>query len=134
MYKSNSIWDKEQERQDDYTAGSDEGGPDYKAQADYSSGGASDVYDSGKAGDEDKEKKNEEATGLEKDVADQGKKYEKKEDVSDEDIKKTAASEVHGGNISDSNDGKKKKKEHKSIEDAINKAMKEEKEIIYVDD
>ena len=31
-------------------------------------------------------------------------------------------------------DDKKKKKEHKSIEDAINKAMKDEKELIYVDD
>ncbi len=130
MYKTHSLWDEEQERQDDYVAGSEEDDRVYKSQTDYSSGG--EVYNSETAGGEDKDK--EEATGIEKDVVDQEKKYEKNGEATDEDIKKTAASEVHGGSVSSPDDKKKKKKDHKSIEDAINKAMKEEKELIYVDD
>jgi len=130
MYKSHSIWDEEQERQDDYVAGSDEDDRVYKSQADYNSGSGD--YNSGTAEDEGKK---EEATGIEKDVNDEVKKYDKKEEASDEDVKKKAASEVRGGKVSESDDSKKKKKkDHKSIEDAINKAMKEEKELIYVDD
>ena len=131
MYKGHSLWDQEQERLDDYASNeSKDKGPEYHAQEDYNSGSSqSDAYDSGKAKEE---KKKEEATGIEKDVIDQEKKYDKKE-VTGEDIKIKAASDIRHGTQS-SDDTKNKKKEHKSIEDAINKAMKEEKELIYVDD
>ena len=133
MYKGHSLWDQEQERLDDYASNeSGDKGPDYHAQEDYNAGGASqsDAYDSGHGKEE--EKKKDEAKGIEKSVVDQEKKYDKKE-VTAEDIKVKAASDVHQKTKS-SDDTKKKKKEHKSIEDAINKAMKDEKEVIYVDD
>ncbi len=133
MYKSNSIWDEEEKRQEKYNAtpGKDKNSPDYHGQKDYASGESqSDVYNSNKAKEENKKK---EATGIEKEVKKEEKKYEKRENASEEDIKKKAASEVHDSTKNQGDDSKKKK-EHKTIEDAINKAMKEEKELIYVDD
>jgi len=123
MYKG-TLWDQEQERYDSLiTEGNN---PVYEGENAYSSSGKADMYNSEKG----EEKKEEEHTGLEKDVVDQDKKYEKKE-VSEEDIKKKAASEIHEGGQEIRAD---KKKDHKSIEDAINKAMKEEKEVIFVND
>lgn len=133
MYKGHSIWDEEQERQEEkYTDTPDREGnkAEYHQQEDYASGKAdqSDVYNAGKG---EEEKKDKEAKGIEKDVLKEDKKYEKKE-ASEEDIKRKAASEVH--DESKKGDIPKKKKEHKTIEDAINKAMKEEKELIYMGD
>ena len=58
--------------------------------------------------------------------------YDRVDFFKEEDVKKKAASEVHAGTKNE--DIKKDKKSHKSIEDAINKAMKDEKEVIYMDD
>jgi len=137
MYKSHSIWDEEQERQEKYanTPADREGGiEEYHHQGDYASRDSdqSDVYNAGKA--EEGKKKEEEKTGIEKEVTDQEKKYEKREEATEEDIKRKAASEVREGGKKEDKEENKKKKEHKSIEDAINKAMKEEKEVIYIDD
>jgi len=130
MYHSNhgghSLWDEEQDNQDKYASLSKETGTDYNADK-YNSGG-NDLYSSNKSGD-DKKKDEKEAVGIEKSVVDQTKKYEKR-DASDDDIKKKAAVEL-------SQESKplnlaEKKKEFKSIEDAINKAVKETKEVIFI--
>ncbi len=133
MYKGHSIWDEERDKYGNIVPDREENKAEYRNQEDYTSKGgeASDVYNTEKAEGEKKEK--EEAKGIEKDLMGEERKYEKKEDVSEEDIKQKAASEVHEGVKSEGNNSKKKKA-HKSIEDAINKAMKEEKEVIYIDD
>lgn len=136
MYRGHSIWDEEQEKQERYAniiidGEGHRGG--YHHNGDYASRDEqSDVYNKGKA--EGREKKEKEVEGIEKDVMEQEKKYEKKGEAGDEEIKRKAASEVHEGTKKESKEEKKDKKAHKSIEDAINKAMKEEKEVIYVDD
>tara|TARA_Y100000310_G_scaffold281263_1_gene301620 strand:- start:474 stop:860 length:387 start_codon:yes stop_codon:yes gene_type:complete len=128
MYKSNSLWDQEQDKYDSSIG--NESHIDYQESGTYDGNSQSDVYSAEKGEDE---KKNKEAKGIEKEVEKQEKKYEKREDATEEDVKKKAASEVHSeGQKKD--DTKKDKKSHKSIEDAINKAMKEEKELVYVDD
>lgn len=136
MYKRHSIWDEEQERQEEKYDNIENRGEDrleYRNQRDYASGDAdpSDVYNTAKAGEE---RKKEEETGIEKGIKEEEKKYEGKEEANEEGIKRKAASEVHEGVKKEAGEEKKKKKEYKSIEDAINKAMKEEKEVIYVDD
>lgn len=129
MYKSHSIWDEEQEKYENLPVHKDGDKAEYKNQRDYNAGeDQSDVYDS-KRGDDEKKKK-EDAKGIEKEVEKETKKYEKKEDATEDDIKKKAADEIRQG--SSTSDKPKSKKEHKSIEDAINKAMKEEKEVIYM--
>lgn len=137
MYKSRSIWNEEQERQeekyDNPLMGEDGNIEEYRHHGDYASKDAdpSDVYSAAKAGEE---KKNKEAKGIEKEVMEQEKKYEKKEETNEEEIKRKAASDAHESIRSEGKDGKHKKSEHKSIEDAIKKAIKEEKELTYVND
>lgn len=136
MYRGHSIWDEEQEKQERYAniVTDEEGGKEgHHHEGDYASRDEqSDVYNKGKA--ESGKNKEKEAEGIEKDVMEQEKKYEKKGEASDEEIKRKAASEVHEGTKKEEGKDNKDKKAHKSIEDAINKAMKEEKEVIYVDD
>lgn len=136
MYRGHSIWDEEQEKQERYAnivTDGEEGKEGYHHDGDYASRDEqSDVYNKGKS--EGGKKKEKEAEGIEKDVMEQEKKYEKKGEASDEEIKRKAASEIHAGTKKEEGMEKKDKKAHKSIEDAINKAMKEEKEVIYVGD
>jgi len=127
MYKGHSIWDEEQDKYEKIKEET-KTEVEYQDQKDYNAGDKSDVYNREKGGDKKKEI---EASGVEREVEKEEKKYEKK-DVSEEEIKAKAASEVHKEGKKD--EGKGKKKAHKSIEDAINKAMREEKELIYVDD
>ena len=129
MYKSHSIWDEEQDKYDSIV-NEKQDSPDYHDNKDYASNEQSNVYSSEKAKEEENKK---EATGIEKEVTKQEKKYEKKEDSGEEDIKKKAASEIHDSTRNE-DDSSKKKKTYKSIEDAINKAIKEEKELIYMKD
>lgn len=131
MYKGASIWDEEGEKYEKIKEET-KVDIDYHDQGDYNSGGGkSDLYNSDKGKEDDKKEK--EVTGIEKEVSKGEKKYESK-GATDEEIKKKAASEVQKEGGSGDDSGKKKKKAHKSIEDAINKAMKEEKKVIYVDD
>ncbi|MBW2989774.1 hypothetical protein KY358_05660 [Candidatus Woesearchaeota archaeon] len=133
MYKGHSIWDQEQERHERYdnvAAGRDKANPGYGSNEAYSSESRQDdIYNTEKG---EKEKEKEGSKGIEKEL-DQEKKYSSKDKLSEEDIRKKAASELHKEGI-EAKKSKKNKKEHKSIEDAINKAMEEEKEMIYVDD
>ena len=133
MYKGSSTWDKEQEDDDFIIHKDKQHGADYHKQADYASGGStsSDVYNSQKAKDENEKK---EATGIEKDVEKEIKKYDKKE-ASEEAIRIKAASDIHSSSSSLRDDkAEKDKKAHKSIEEAIEKAIKEEKEVIHIKD
>lgn len=124
MYKGHSVLDEELSRQEKYASLAKETNTDYHAGG-YNSGSGSDMYNSNKAGDDKKKEK--EAAGLDKSVDDHIKKYTKKDEASAEDIKKKAASEIAEGiKVAE------KQKEFKSIEDAINKAVKETKEIIIV--
>ena len=130
MYKGHSLWDQEQDKYDGPI--DKEEGPGYKNQANYdASDEQSDVYNSQKTDEENKKK--DEEKGIEKELAKEEKKYESKE-ASEEDVKKKAASDVFEEKKRGIDKKGKNKKAHKSIEDAINKAIKEEKELIYMDD
>ncbi|MBU1005827.1 MAG: hypothetical protein KJ561_08395 [Nanoarchaeota archaeon] len=126
MYKSHSIWDEEKDKDIPITKGGP--GIDYSQNAGYNSGGGqSDVYNSQKAKEEEEKK---EANGIEREVEKETKKYQRNEQATDESLKVKAASEVNEGTKKEDKD--KKDKVHKSIEDAINKAMKAEKEVVYL--
>lgn len=131
MYKGHSTWDGEQEKYDNIIIHRDESQLDYHNQRDYASGNfnPSDVYNIEK-GEEDRKK---EETGIEKEVMKEEKKYQKREEGSGEEVKRKVASEIHEATKKEG-EVKKDKKAHTSIEDAINKAMKEEKEVIYMGD
>lgn len=131
MYK-HSIWDEEQERYDNIITDREENRLEYHHQRDYAAGGttSSDVYNTERAEEERKE----EETGIGKDIKEEDKKYERKEEVTEKGIKMKAASVIQEEGKKENRESQKKRKEYKSIEDAVNKAMKEEKEVIYVDD
>ena len=83
--------------------------------------------------DEKEEKKKEEEEN-EPSIEDTVKKEEKKEEE-EQDVFKIAAQEIgQGMQQEEEKDTKPKKKEHKSIEEAVNKAIKQEKETVIVDD
>ena len=87
-----------------------------------------------KTKEEDEEKRKEEMTDFEKQIEEgQGKKYENKE-LDSEAIKRKAAEEINKGMSQfDGKEIKKKEKNKSSIEEAIEKAVKEEKEVFTLD-
>ena len=79
---------------------------------------------------EEEEKKEKEMTEFEKQVEEEQKpKYDKNEE--NETIQKQAAQEIV--NQPEEKESPKQKKKNKTIEDAIEKAVKEEKEVITLD-
>ena len=54
--------------------------------------------------------------------------------MTNEELIKKAASEIHHEQGIVDNEDKKDKKSNKSIEEAINKAMKDEKEVIFLEE
>jgi hypothetical protein len=124
MYKGHSIWDEEQNKYENEII-QKENSPDYHGQGDYNTKDQSEIYSSEKG----EEKREEDVQGIEREVIKEDKEYQGKE-ATEEDVKKKAATDVHH----EAQKSETKKKTYKSIEDAINKAMKEQKEVIYVDD
>ncbi|MBU1704963.1 MAG: hypothetical protein KJ922_06370 [Nanoarchaeota archaeon] len=121
-YKGHSIWDEEQDK---YESGKHDKdvSVDYSKSDDYHGNAKSD-YHTG----ETEEKKEKELTPFEKAIEENNpKKYDKKEDES---ITKKAADQVFTG-VEET--PKQRKAKTKDIEDAIRKAMKEEKELIFID-
>jgi len=129
MYKSHSIWDEEKDKYE-HSTGKPEKGADYHNKADYAAGehGSSDVYNTAKKED-DKHKKDK--SEFERQVDDNlpQKKYEKKENEDDV-IRAKAAEEIRKGMDAEKTKVNKTSSTSKSIEDAIKKAIKEEKEVI----
>ena len=153
MYKRHSIWDEDKWdiHSDKGSSGSGYAGQDSdSSKQDYHSNEAygankpdedkaNNDYRAAEKEEEDKDKKNEEKEETIVDAVNQEDKYQKKEDEEDE--FKTVAKDIHQENIENQNiDDKKgagnketKKKQSKSIEEAIKKAIKEEKDIVHAD-
>ncbi|MFH1642696.1 MAG: hypothetical protein ABIC04_07420 [Nanoarchaeota archaeon] len=129
MYKNNSLWDQEQDKYDKTPVGEISGSykdkSDYQNASEYNKKESSADYNKHEKHKEKKEEKSE----FEKQVDDNlpHKKYEKKEDA-DEIVRKKAAQEIHKNMHNEK--AKPNKKTVKSIEEAINNAIKEEKEVV----
>ena len=157
MYKRHSIWDED--KLDIHSSGSGYAGhgPEDKGVG-YAGHGSKDsvgeyhkneLYNVGKTDedkikgsytsqehkDEDKKKEDEQKEKTIVDAVEQEEKYKKEED---QDEFQTIAKTMQHGMVEneqlENKDNKiSKKKNNKSIEDAINSAIKEEKEIVHVD-
>ena len=101
----------------------------------YNAGGdekdVSQDYLKAKKQDDKKEDENKESieSTIKKELP--GDKYKKKEDTEEAELHKGIAQEMGGPSMSSPKEAKKKK--HKSIEEAIDKAVKQEKEVIHLD-
>lgn len=133
-YKGHSLWDQEQDRYD--AIGSDMPGAGYDSNSAYDSGASTNDYMSSdyKTGEgEDEEKEEIEKSEFEKTIEENFlENKEGQEEQDDEQITKKAAEEIMLGKDGDDKP-MIKRKESKSIEEAISKAIKKEKELIYVD-
>ncbi|MBI2140231.1 hypothetical protein HYU14_04855 [Candidatus Woesearchaeota archaeon] len=108
------------------------GHEDYAKQDEYQKD-PSDEYSTGK-GEEDKAEEEGELSEFEAQLKGEDKKYEEKKDSDDQAIARKAANEVFAEIREEKPAAKgKKKPSDKSIEDAINKALEQEKEVIYKD-
>ena len=126
----------EEEDDRNYHRGGDDNPLDYhnkEGSEDTYASNPGDVYDSGEP-NEDLQKEDEAEDTIEESLGfseEDDKKYEGKEDESG-DVVKAAATEVfQEGQQPESKKDQKNAK--KSIEDAINKAIKEEKEVLHLD-
>ncbi len=133
MYKSNSLWDQEQDRYDSSIANEIGGG--YNSNDKYSSddkykGESSGNYNSN---EEQEEQKKEEKSEFEQTVDENlPKKNEEKEEENPWEVgRKAVANEIKQGMGNVKKEVNKKTKS--SIEEAIAKAIKEEKEVIHLD-
>jgi len=127
-YKGHSIWDEEEDK---YAAIKDqtEVHQDY-SNDDYNSSEAKSDYNTG-AGEEVEKKEGKKEKGLtefEKTIEDNNPSKQKEE--GEEQITTKAAEELFGGT---DDTPKEKRAKTKDIEDAIKKAIKEEKELIFID-
>lgn len=134
MYKGHSIWDEEEDKYDNHTgeiSGDYHGGGkgDYRKQEDYASNEGKSDEDYAKRQEEEEKKK--EKSEFEKKVDDNlpQKKYAKKESP-EEAVRKKAAEEIGREMEGEKRKVNKNSKSSKSIEDAIKKAVEEEKEVI----
>ena len=155
MYKRHSNWDEDKwdiHSDKSSYAGHKPGGPspqDYHKSEAYSSSqklyGSSDKPEDKLKDDyrsahkeEDKEtEKEKEQEDQEKTITDTVEKEEKKQKEEEQiDEFKSVAQEIKKErfeDIEDRKDNKTKRKQHNSIEEAINKAVKEEKETVFID-
>jgi len=141
-YKSHSLWDEEKDKYDidtgapggGYRSSDGSKSDEYQSSLKYDKNEQDDVYGSkDKEEDKDKKKKEKEKSEFEKalDEHDPRKKYQKKEDE-EEVVKKKAAEEVFREMEKEKQKVNQNSKSSKTIEDAINKAVKEEKEVIHL--
>ena len=127
VYHANKPWEKED---DDFITG-DSSSPHerYSGDKEYGANPAKDYHRM----DEQEGKKDDEKT-IEDDVKKETAKYKSKDEDPEDKLKVKAAQDILRESKSDSKEAKKtKSKEHKTIEDAINKAIEEEKELIYME-
>jgi len=109
-------------------------GPDYEAMKLYDQGKDDSLYESNKP--EGEKKKQEENKGIESNIKNEERKFKQQDpdseesNISTEELHLRAAEEVSKGVRNNMGDRKHTKK---SIEEAINKAVQEEKEVIFLD-
>ena len=152
MYKRHSIWDEDKwdihSDKSTYAgqgSGSKDSTQEYHKDEAYSSSkkmyGSSDNpedklkddYRSAHQEEEDKEKEKEDED-QEKTIVDTVEEEEKKnQEEEQKDELKSVTQEIKQEHFEDKKDDKTKRKQHKSIEEAINKAVKEEKETVFID-
>ena len=129
MYRSSSLWDQEQDKYDSAIreiTGQYHGDEKYSGkEGDYTSGDKQDDY----IKKEDKDGKKEDKSEFEEKVDSNlpHKKYDKK-DGGNSEVRTQVAKEINQGIQEEQK--KPGKKSSKSIEDAIKKAIEEEKEVI----
>ncbi len=131
VYHAHVDWKDDSEEQ--YIGGGhgEDGHQDYHNNDEYSSNPSDDYQKL-----EENEEKEKDEKGA-KDTIEEAVKAETREKAKDEGepiIKKAAKELFQEGNVHDIKHPEKKAKEKKSIEDAINQAIKEEKEVIYTDE
>jgi hypothetical protein len=126
-YKGHSIWDEEEDK---YAAIKDqtEITQDYSGNDDYNSSDAKSDYNTGADEEKEEEKKEKELTEFEKTI--EKNNPSKQEEGEEKGITTKAAEELFGGT---DDKPKEKRAKTKDIEDAIKKAIKEEKELIFID-
>ncbi|MEK6876483.1 MAG: hypothetical protein AABX63_03670 [Nanoarchaeota archaeon] len=145
MYKRHNIWDED--KLDIHSSGyaghghGSSGNPmeDYHRNEVYTNKQdalPSDDYRSRDGKEDDKKKQDDEKEKTIVDAVEQEEKYQKKEEQ--EEGLKSAAKGIQHSNIENDSSSKPnnkdtKKKNTKNIEEAINEAIKEEKEIIHLD-
>ncbi|MFH2028385.1 MAG: hypothetical protein ABIJ08_04565 [Nanoarchaeota archaeon] len=135
MYKSNSLFDQEMDRYDNMASGEISEG--YHS-ADKYSGNASDNYSGNPSSEykknEGHEESKKEKSEFERKIEDNLPKQEKKEDEKNQDniVINKVAEEIRGSMQQETKKINKNSISARSIEDAINKAIQDEKDVIHL--
>jgi len=151
VYQGNNSWDEDKwdihssgyHNKD--SSGESGSGPGYKSEQEYGANkdeaynSASDDYRKNEDENDDEEKEDEDEEpsiedSLENEEEEKEKEKEKEKEMKDEDVIKMAAKQISEENQQEPKQiNAPKKKERKSIDEAITKAIKEEKDTIIID-
>lgn len=147
MYKRHNVWDEDKwdihKPESKYAGGSGSGyaghghkdkSSEYHKNEAYGANAADKLKDDYRSAnkEEDKDKEKEKDTIADR-IEEEEKKKENQHQEEDEGFFKIAKSEFRPEHMQQEENKKKNKKHHSSIEEAIGKAIKEEKKTIFID-